>query len=143
MISRFFLSLCVELKINLKRLVQFSTELINDWYGFLPSQDAWRSKFEINAARMEANFKRGNQRCGFFDPNLEHGGPPPAERRRREADEERYNRADPVEGERTLHYFSQIKLQAQEKLQLVSENGPSAIYPCALDRKSTSIKSTE
>merc|ERR1712025_316843 len=63
---------------RLDRLVEFSAELLDTWYQFLPSRDAWRNKFEINAARMSRNFERGNQRCGFFDPSLPHGGPPEA-----------------------------------------------------------------
>ena len=86
------------------RLVEFSAELLDDWFDFLASKDAWKNKFEINAARMAANFQRGNQRCGFYDPSLEHGGPPPSTRRRRQVldDNERYNRGDPVEGTRQI-----------------------------------------
>ena len=49
---------------RLDRLVQFSHELLNDWYNWLPSQQAWKDKFERNAERMGINFERGNQRCG-------------------------------------------------------------------------------
>ena len=80
-------------------MVEFSAELLDDWFGFLPSRDAWKNKFEINAARMASNFQRGNQRCGFYDPSIEHGGPPPSRKRRQVLDEnERYNRNDPSEG---------------------------------------------
>ena len=83
---------------RLKRLTDFSEELLVDWYGFLPSQQAWIKKFEKNAERMERNFNRGNQRCGHYDENqLPHGGP--ADRKRRDLDDVfRYNRADPSEG---------------------------------------------
>merc|ERR1711990_1257862 len=43
---------------RLNRLVEFSAELLNDWYSFLPSQASWVGKFERNAERMERNFER-------------------------------------------------------------------------------------
>ena len=49
---------------RLNRLVEFSHELLDDWYNWLPSKDAWKDKFEKNADRMGRNFERGNQRCG-------------------------------------------------------------------------------
>ena len=82
---------------RLARLTEFSEEILNDWFTFLPSKDSWVGKFARNAERMERNFNRGNQRCGYYDEeNLPHGGP---ERKRRDADEwERYNREDPSIG---------------------------------------------
>ena len=90
---------------RLNRLVEFSAELLNDWYSFLPSQSSWVGKFERNAERMERNFERGNQRCGFYDENqLPHGGP--SERRKREIDAdsiwERYDREDPSVGTKQI-----------------------------------------
>ena len=90
---------------RLNRLVEFSAELLNDWYSFLPSQDSWIGKFERNAERMERNFERGNQRCGFYDENqLPHGGP--SERRKREIDADsiwdRYDREDPSVGTKQI-----------------------------------------
>ena len=90
---------------RLNRLVEFSAELLNDWYSFLPSQASWVGKFERNAERMERNFERGNQRCGFYDENqLPHGGP--NERRKREIDAdsiwERYDREDPAVGTKQI-----------------------------------------
>ena len=90
---------------RLNRLVEFSAELLNDWYSFLPSQASWVGKFERNAERMERNFERGNQRCGFYDENqLPHGGP--SERRKREIDAdsiwERYDREDPSVGTKQI-----------------------------------------
>merc|ERR1712046_113025 len=67
---------------RLKRLTQFSEEILNDWYSFLPSKDAWINKFAKNAERMERNFKRGNQRCGYYDEG------------------NRYDREDPAVGTR-------------------------------------------
>ena len=84
---------------RLAKLTEFSAEILNDWFNFLPSQQAWISKFANNAERMERNFNRGNQRCGYYDAdNLPHGGP---ERKRREDDDldfDRYNREDPSVG---------------------------------------------
>merc|ERR1712235_154919 len=72
---------------RLAKLTEFSAEILNEWYGFLPSKDSWISKFANNANRMERNFNRGNQRCGYYDEdNLPHGGPA-QERRRRYADD--------------------------------------------------------
>ena len=88
---------------RLNRLVEFSHELLDDWYTWLPSQQSWKGKFERNAERMERNFERGNQRCGFYDENqLPHGGPSD-DRKRRDADDvDRYNREDPSEGIKQL-----------------------------------------
>ena len=90
---------------RLNRLVEFSAELLNDWYSFLPSQSSWVGKFERNAERMERNFERGNQRCGFYDENqLPHGGP--SERRKREIDADsiwdRYDRENPSTGTKQI-----------------------------------------
>ena len=87
---------------RLTRLTEFSAELLNDWYSWLPSKDAWVQKFANNAERMERNFNRGNQRCGHYDENqLPHGGP--AERKRRDLDDvDRYDRTDPAKGIKQL-----------------------------------------
>ena len=59
---------------RLNRLVEFTEELMTDWFPWLPSQDAWINKFATNAERMARNFNRGNQRCGFYDETqLPHG----------------------------------------------------------------------
>ena len=82
---------------RLERLTEFSAEILNDWFHFLPSQQNWINKFANNAARMERNFNRGNQRCGHYDENqLPHGGP--ARKRRSDDFEDRYDREDPVVG---------------------------------------------
>ena len=90
---------------RLNRLVEFSHELLDDWYTWLPSQESWKGKFERNAERMERNFERGNQRCGFYDENqLPHGGP--SERRKREIDADsiwdRYDRENPSTGTKQI-----------------------------------------
>ena len=110
---------------RLARLTEFTEEILNDWFSGLASKDAWVNKFANNAARMERNFNRGEQRCGHYDENqLPHGGP---ERKRREADDERYNREDPVEGVRQLttgykkwaeRYLSQCSGQRQYQHQV-------------------------
>ena len=88
---------------RLNRLVEFTEEIMNDWFSFLPSQQAWIDKFATNAGRMERNFERGNQRCGFYDENqLPHGGPSD-DRKRRDADDvDRYDREDPSVGVKQL-----------------------------------------
>ena len=90
---------------RLNRLVEFSHELLDDWYTWLPSQANWKNKFEVNAGRMERNFSRGNQRCGYYNEDqLPHGGP--ADRRRRELDSDsiwdRYDREDPAVGTKQI-----------------------------------------
>ena len=88
---------------RLNRLVEFTEEIMNDWFSFLPSQQAWIGKFERNAERMERNFNRGNQRCGFYDENqLPHGGPSDDRKRRAADDVDRYNREDPSVGIKQL-----------------------------------------
>ena len=109
---------------RLNKLVMFSEELMNDWFGALPSKDRWIAKFATNAGRMERNFERGNQRCGFYDENqLPHGGPEPEDndnddsgydndnndndnndyRRRRAADDDlRYDTQDPCVGTKQI-----------------------------------------
>ena len=90
---------------RLNRLLDFTEEILTNWFDFLPSQKAWINKFANQAARMEKNFKRGNQRCGFYDENqLPHGGP--SERRKREIDADsiwdRYDREDPSVGTKQI-----------------------------------------
>ena len=111
---------------RLNRLTEFTEELLNEWFTFLPSKDSWVAKFATNAGRMQRNFERGNQRCGFYDEDqLPHGGP---ERKRRDADDvERYNRDDPSEGVKQLttgyrkwaeRYLSQCSGQRQYSFQV-------------------------
>ena len=113
---------------RLNRLVEFSHELLNDWYSWLPSQESWKGKFARNAERMERNFERGNQRCGFYDENqLPHGGPSD-DRKRRDADDvDRYDREDPSVGVKQLttgfskwavRYLSQCSGQKNFKYQV-------------------------
>ena len=58
---------------RLNRLVEFSSEILNS--GAFNNKsikwiNRWEEKFANNADRMQVNFERGNQRCGFYDENL-------------------------------------------------------------------------
>ena len=87
---------------RLQRLVEFTDELMTTWFEWLPSQEAWIEKFKTNAERMERNFSRGEQRCGFYDEEqLPHGGPSD-DRKRRDAEWDRYDRTDPSNGAKQL-----------------------------------------
>lgn len=113
---------------RLKRLVEFSHEMLDQWFINVASKDAWKGKFERNAGRMKRAFDRvkaqsDSKACGFFDPSLLHGGPHP-NRKRREIpqlqldydysddydysafdmgeDFDRYDRTDPCVGSRQL-----------------------------------------
>jgi len=116
---------------RLTRLTEFSAELLNQWYTWLPSKNSWVAKFEKNANRMEKNFKRGEQRCGHYNEDqLPHGGP--ADRKRRSNDEwDRYNREDPAEGTKQIttgyrkwaeRYISQCSGQRQYQHQVQRMN---------------------
>ena len=60
---------------RLQKLTQFSSEMMDKWFLRLPSNSAWKNKFIENANRLKINFQRGNQKCGFYDPQREpHGG---------------------------------------------------------------------
>ena len=84
---------------RLDRLVEFSAEILDEWFSFVPSKESWKGKFERNAGRMKTNFQRGQQRCGHYDENqLPHGGPEGDRKRRSDDDMDRYNREDPSDG---------------------------------------------
>ena len=99
---------------RLERLVEFSDEILDQWYTFLPSKASWKNKFGRNAGRMERNFERGNQICGHYDENqLPHGGPSPGAQNGRKKrsddydlfwgdDELRYDRTNPKIGTRQI-----------------------------------------
>jgi len=89
---------------RLNRLVQFTTELIDEWYGFLPSQEIWMQKIHTNAEKMERYFNRGNERCGYYDEANSPFGGPRAQRAAEAAErnELRYNREDPKIGTKQL-----------------------------------------
>ena len=58
---------------RLNRLVEFSSEILNS--GAFNNKsikwiNRWEEKFANNADRMQVNFERGNQCCGFYDKNL-------------------------------------------------------------------------
>merc|ERR1712131_132123 len=112
---------------RLERLTEFSEEILTDWFSFLPSQQKWIQKFKNNAERMQVNFERGNQRCGFYDEEqLPHGGPSD-DRKRRDAEWDRYDREDPSVGVKQLttgfrkwaeRYLSQCSGQRNYKYQV-------------------------
>ena len=55
---------------RLNRLVEFSAEILNSDSFNSQSEKwikMWTQKFENNAERMEKNFARGSQRCGYYD----------------------------------------------------------------------------
>merc|ERR1711937_539566 len=94
---------------RLNRLTEFSHEILDDWFSFVPSKAAWKRKFTRNAERMKTNFERGNQRCGFYD------------------EFDRYNREDPSEGIKQIttgyrkwaeRYLSQCSGQKQNQYQV-------------------------
>ena len=86
---------------RLNRLVDFTSEILNSGAFNNKSEkwiQMWETKLANNAERMENNFSRGNQRCGFYDENqLPHGGPSD-DRKRRDAEFDRYERDDPCTG---------------------------------------------
>ena len=115
---------------RLDRLTEFSAELLNDWYSWLPSKNAWENKFFNNAQRMKRNFKRGDQRCGHYDANqLPHGGP---ERQRRDNDDVfRYDTTDPKVGTKQIttgfrkwaeRYLSACRGQKRFQYQIIRMN---------------------
>merc|ERR1712003_224490 len=71
---------------RLDRLVEFSTELLEDHFGFWKRQAKFITKFSKAADRMRDAFERNGEKCGYYDPNnLPHGGP---ERKRRDFDDD-------------------------------------------------------
>jgi hypothetical protein len=48
---------------RLHRLNDFTDEILDQYFSFLPSQAAWKAKFVANSERMYASF----QKCGFFN----------------------------------------------------------------------------
>merc|ERR1711963_298008 len=114
---------------RLERLTEFSAEILNEWYGFLPSKDSWIAKFANNAERMELNFNRGNQRCGYYDEdNLPHGV------------QLTVNDVRPM----TMFSVMTVKTQLLEpnKSPLVSANGLNDTSQPVLAKRTTFIKST-
>ena len=61
---------------RLNRLTEFSQEILENHFAWLPSQVSWINKFKNNSERMSRNFQRGEQRCGYYDSTqMPHGGP--------------------------------------------------------------------
>ena len=80
---------------RLTKLVDFSHELLNTHYDFLPSRVSWMAKFDRNAERMRTSFERldaqGKRRCGSNNQQDE-----------RLIDTDRYNTQEPFEGTRQI-----------------------------------------
>ena len=90
---------------RLNRLVEFTSEILNSGAFNNNSEKwitRWERKFSKNAGRMEKNFIRGNQRCGFYDENLLPHGGPSDDRKRRDAEFDRYDRVNPCKGMKQL-----------------------------------------
>ena len=88
---------------RLNRLVEFSTELLEDHFGFWKRQDKFISKFSKAADRMKDAFERNGEKCGYYDAtNLPHGGPADDRKKRDLDDVDRYNREDPWEGTKQI-----------------------------------------
>ena len=61
---------------RLNRLTVISRDILVIHFDWLASKEAWIKKFKRNSDRMARNFKRGEQRCGYYDgTQLPHGGP--------------------------------------------------------------------
>ena len=132
---------------RLERLTEFSEELLNNWFSFLPSKDSWINKFANNAARMQRNFERDNQRCGYYDEEqLPHGGP---ERKRRSDDELDLERLsyDPIRAIRQVttgfrkwaeRYLSQCHGQRKYQYQVNRMNRWNGVLQGHLDRYNSS-----
>ena len=84
---------------RLNRLTELSNDILNNWYSWSPSKNAWIQKFTNNAKRMERNFKRGSQRCRSNDENsISHDGPSTNSGISSFDEFERHNQEDPVQG---------------------------------------------
>jgi len=97
---------------RLNRLVEFSDEILDQWYTFLPSKASWKNKFGQNAVRMERNFNRGNQKCGYYDDTqLPHGGPSAGAQNGRKKRSDDY---DQFWGDDELRYSQDPKLATKQ-----------------------------
>ena len=86
---------------RLNRLVEFTSEILNSGAFKNNSEkwiQMWETKFANNAERMEKNFSRGNQRCGFYGEIQPPHGRSSDSRERRDAEFDRYDRVNPCIG---------------------------------------------
>ncbi|CAG5097236.1 Oidioi.mRNA.OKI2018_I69.XSR.g14990.t1.cds [Oikopleura dioica] len=68
--------------------------LMVDHFPECAKNSVWEEKLTKVLSRAESAFERS---CGFFDPDLPHGGPSPARRRRQADDDEvRYSETDAI-----------------------------------------------
>jgi len=96
---------------RLNRLNKFANEWVAD--NLTDKQAAnWGPKWDRNSARMEKRFEQ----CGFFDPNVEHGGPRPDD----DDTVLRYDKSNPMMGIKQIttgfakwaeRYVAECKLQ--------------------------------
>merc|ERR1739838_1085758 len=113
---------------RLNRLVEFSTELLEDHFGFWKRQDKFISKFSKAADRMKDAFELNEEKCGYYDAdNLPHGGPADDRKKRDLDDVDRYNRV--THG------------RVPSKSPLVTASGPSVTSQPATVKQTTNIKS--
>ena len=81
---------------RLNKLVDFSHEMLDAHFDFLPSRDSWKAKFDRNADRMLASYNRlgmdGERRCGSNNQQQDE----------RLIDTDRYNTENPFEGARQI-----------------------------------------
>ena len=85
---------------RLNRLVDMTGEILNSGaFGNKPQRwiDRWATKFSNNADQMDRAFNR----CGFYDAEIQHGGPEGADDRKRR-DIERYDPTNPCRGMKQL-----------------------------------------
>ena len=80
---------------RLNRLTELSTDILNNWYSWTPSKNAWIQKFANNAKRMEHNFKRCRSN---YENSLSHDGSSTNHEISSFDEFERYNQEDPVQG---------------------------------------------
>ena len=138
---------------RLDRLTMFVAEIFSDWYSWSPKKEKWILKFVANADRMGRNFKRDNQRCGFYDEtNLPHGGPSNHRERRFANDIDRYNREDPFEGIQQIttgfrkwaeRYLAACSGQKKHKYIVNRMNKWSQKLQDLLSEKPTTVSTTE
>merc|ERR1711881_618382 len=117
---------------RLNKLTMFSEELMNDWFGALPSKDNWIAKFATNAGRttrtkcrMEAPRKRRAMTTPMTDMTT------------------MTNTDDDVPPTTICDTTPKIPALEPSRPPPDSPSGPSATSETARDRKTTSSRSTE
>merc|ERR1711915_1170012 len=114
---------------RLNRLTEFTAEIMNDWFSFLPSQEKWVAKFAKNADRMARNFERETNDVDSMMKNNSHT-------------------VDHLMTEKDVMLMLtdttvKTQLSVSNSLPLVTANGLSDISATALVKRTSVIKSTE